>query len=151
MFDINTMKNKANNHNPFPRRTLSLAILVALTILAGGLVRQSAAQEPAPAPPIKAKPARVEVEPVPPVKPAPRFKMDLSSLDDLDLKMDLSSLDKLDLSFLDKMDFSFLDKMDFSFLDKMDFSYLDKLEKLPPLDKLDRLTQRGDGFGIGSG
>src|ERR1700738_612534 len=104
MFDINTMENKANSHNAFPWRILSLAILVALTVLAGGLVRQSAAQEPAPA----VKPApRVKVELEPPVKPAPRVEMDLSSLDNLDFKMDLSSFDKMDLSFLDKMDFSF--------------------------------------------
>jgi hypothetical protein len=69
MFDIHAMKNKANNYNVFPQRILSLAILAALTILAGGLVRQSAAQEPSP---------RAKLE------PAPRVKLDLSSLDKLD-------------------------------------------------------------------
>src|SRR5207253_5250486 len=118
MFDIHAMKNEANNYNAFPRRMLSLAILAALTILAGGLVRQSAAQEPSP---------RIKVETSPQVKVeiSPQVKVDLSSLDTLDDQ----------LSLLDKMDFSSLDKMDFSYLDKMDFSYLDKFEKHPLFDK----------------
>src|SRR5207237_5883966 len=110
MFDIYAMKNEANNYKAFPR-ILSLAILVALTILAGGLVRQSAAQEPSP---------RIKVETSPQVKVeiSPQVKVDLSP----QVKVDLSSLDKLDeqLSLLDKMDFSSLDKLDLKFLDKMD-------------------------------
>lgn len=128
MFDIHAMKNEGNNYNAFPRRILSLAILVALIILAGGVVRQSAAQEP-----------------------APRVKVDVSSPDKLDKlslldKMDSSAFD-VDLSFLDKMDLSFLDKMDLSFIDKMDFSSLDKMD----FSKFDKFEQLGQGKGIGKG
>ncbi|MDX6559287.1 MAG: hypothetical protein QOF72_2336, partial [Blastocatellia bacterium] len=78
MFGIHAMKNRANNNNVFPRGILSLAILIALMILGGGLVRQSAAQEPAP---------RVKPDPSPRIKvePAPRIKIDLSDLDNMDL------------------------------------------------------------------
>jgi HEAT repeat protein len=119
MFDIHAMRNEGNNYSAFPRRILSLAILAAL-IVVGGLVRQSAAQEPSP---------RIKIEPAPGIKieVAPPAKVYRSSLDDLDEqlslldKMDLSSLDNLDLSYLDKMELLFIDKMDFSFPDKMYF------------------------------
>src|SRR6266576_7145038 len=143
MFDIHAMKNEVSNYNIIPRRIRSLAIMVALTIIAGGLVRQSAAQEPSP---------RIKVE------AAPQVKVDLSSLDKLDEqlslldKMDFSYLDKMDFSYLDKMDFSYLDKMDFSYLDKMDFPSFDKFEKFSSFGKLEKLAQgKGVGLGVGRG
>jgi hypothetical protein len=141
MFDIHAMKSNAISHNVFPQRILSLAILVALTILAGGLVRQSAAQEPAPR--AKSEPApRVKSEKPPSVDKLEKLsdKSDKLSLFD---KLDLSSLDKLDLSSLDnlKVDLSSLELEKLSTLDKMDFSVFDNLGRLG----------QGKGTGMGSG
>ncbi len=174
MFETQAMKNKADSYDVFPRRILPLAILVALTIFAGGLVRQSAAQEPR----IKSEPTpRIKSEPTPRIKPepSPRIKWDLSFLDEFDF----SSLDKFDFKLgklpqLDNLDLksgplSSLDKLDLN----LDLSSLDKLDlklgKLPPLDKdlfsLDRLDLKlgqlslldkfeplaQEGYGIGAG
>src|SRR6267154_2722694 len=143
MFELQTMKSKVNNYNLIPRGILSLALLVALTVLAGGVFRQSSAQEPSPR---KVVEPRVVVAPRVEVKPVPKVYVDLSDVD----SMDFSYLDKMDFSFIDKMDFSFLDKMDFSYLDKMDFSDLDKMD-LPSFDKFGKLTQQGRAAGVGSG
>jgi HEAT repeat protein len=136
MFDIHVMKNEANNYNVIPRRILSLAILVALTILAVGTTRQSAAQEPAPRAKAEAK-AESKAESAPRAKVEPSFRLktkDASSLDKLER---LSLLDNLDLN----LDFSLFDKWEkFGTTDNFNYAFRDKFE-----------IDQGKGFGVSSG
>jgi HEAT repeat protein len=161
MFDIHAMKNEARNYNAVPCRILSLAILVGLTMFAGGLVRQSAAQEPSP--PVKVAP-RVEIEPR--VMVEPRVKVDLPALDEFELKLQQLSLDKWDFPKFEKLDrLATLDNLKLERLDNLKLETLDKLEKFPAFEKLeaarldtvrslsylDNWAQQGRGVSIGIG
>jgi|GEM_PF-3013051 len=171
MFEIHPMKNEARNYNVFLRRILSLAILVALTMFAGGLVNQSSAQEPSPR---KVEPRVIERTMI-----EPRFKIALPALDELEFKLQGLALDKWDFAKFDKlatldsmkyeafdnMKFEKLDKMKFEALDNMKWEALDKLKTLPSFEKveaarldavrtlsnLDNWAQQGRGFSVGSG